>query len=79
MFYKTNSETDRMALQCEKYFWVFQQHIFTWTIKMKIFVSLPKFGVSPTKKGKSEHMWFENANITEDFILWILIMNAIFS
>ena len=38
---------------------------------------LAKFGVS-YEEGKSEHMWFEMQNITEDFIQGILINEPYF-
>ena len=43
---------------------------------MKIFV-FAKFGVS-YEEGKSEHMWFEMQNITEEFIQGILINEPYF-
>ena len=50
MFYKTNSETDRMAYNAKNTFGYFS-NIFTLNNQMKIFVSLLSL-VSPTKKEK---------------------------
>ncbi len=44
---------------------------------MKIFVFSLSL-VFPTKRDKSEHMWFEMQNITEEFIQGILINEPYF-
>ncbi|HDR4907852.1 TPA: DUF4026 domain-containing protein [Bacillus cereus] len=76
MFYKTNSETDRMAYNAKNTFGYFS-NIFHIEQSNEDFRFLAKFGVS-YEEGKSEHMWFEMQNITEDFIQGILINEPYF-
>ncbi|MGQ0518492.1 hypothetical protein ACT453_54850, partial [Bacillus sp. D-CC] len=56
MFYKTNSETDRMAYNAKNTFGYFS-NIFQIEQSNEDFRFLAKFGVS-YEEGKSEHMWF---------------------
>ena len=76
MFYKTNSETARMAYNAKNTFGYFS-NIFHIEQSNEDFRFLAKFGVS-YEEGKSEHMWFEMQNITEDFIQGILINEPYF-
>ncbi|HDW3058102.1 TPA: DUF4026 domain-containing protein [Bacillus cereus] len=76
MFYKTNSETNRMAYNAKNTFGYFS-NIFHIEQSNEDFRFLAKFGVS-YEEGKSEHMWFEMQNITEDFIQGILINEPYF-
>lgn len=76
MFYKTNSETDRMAYNAKNTFGYFS-NIFHIEQSNEDFRFLAKFGVS-YEEGKSEHMWFEMQEIAEDFIQGILINEPYF-
>ena len=76
MFYKTNSETARMAYNAKNTFEYFS-NIFQIEQSNEEFRFLAKFGVS-YEEGKSEHMWFEMQHITEDLIQGILINEPYF-
>lgn len=76
MFYKTNSETARMAYNAKNTFGYFS-NIFQIEQSNDGFRFLAKFGVS-YKEGKSEHMWFEMQDITGDIIQGILINEPYF-
>lgn len=76
MFYKTNAETDRMAYNAKNSFGYFA-NIFNIEQNNEDFRFLAKFGIH-YEEGKSEHMWFEMKNITEDNINGVLINHPYF-
>ncbi|KFN02039.1 DUF4026 domain-containing protein [Bacillus clarus] len=76
MFYKTNAETDRMAYNAKNTFGYFS-NIFHLEKANEEFRFLAKFGIS-YEEDKSEHMWFEMKNITEDNIHGLLINHPYF-
>ncbi|MFD3450362.1 DUF4026 domain-containing protein [Microbacteriaceae bacterium 4G12] len=76
MFYKTNSETARMAYNAKNSFGYFA-NIFNTEQNNEDFRFLAKFGI-PYEEEQSEHMWFEMTNITEDSIHGVLINQPYF-
>ena len=76
MFYKTNTETDRMAYNAKTSFGYFA-NIFNMEQNNDDFGFLAKFGIH-YEEDKSEHMWFEMKNITEDNINGVLINHPYF-
>ncbi|MBO1582599.1 DUF4026 domain-containing protein [Bacillus sp. XF8] len=76
MFYKTNAETERMSYNAKNSFGYFA-NIFSIEKNNEDFRFIAKFGI-PYEEEKSEHMWFEMKNITEDNIEGLLINQPYF-
>lgn len=76
MFYKMNKETARMAYNAKNAFGYFA-NIFNVEENNEDFRFLAKFGVH-YEEDKSEHIWFEMNNITEENIQGVLINQPYF-